>query len=546
MNARIATLFSSVILALLTGQEWAQAQTVTATTQQPQTATGIVYEDQNKNGQHDEGEPLLAGIRISNGHDIVKTNAEGRYELPVTDDQIVFVIKPAGYKTRINRDGLPQFYYIHKPAGSPKLYFPGVQPTGPLPTSIDFPLYASLEPETFKAILFGDPQPRDLKEVSYIAEDIIPDLIGTDASFGVTLGDIVFDDLTCFQAVNETYGLVGIPWYNVIGNHDINYDVDERRYANETFEATYGPSYYSFDYGKVHFVVTDNINFHVDPADGKRKYDAMFGKTQLEFIQKDLAEVPQDHLVVLMMHIPLENTKDRESLYRLIEKRPFCISISGHTHFHAHRYIDATDGWQGDKPHHHIINVTVSGSWWGGQSDERGIPHTVMCDGAPNGYSIMQFDDTHYQLDFIPAGRSQDYQMNINIPDEVQVSKMAATEVVVNVFNAAPQDKVEARIGVDGDWKSLDNFTGISPMFAEMHARDRNANGDPTLPTPRETTHLWKLPMGELKDSLTPGHYLLQVRWTDRNGRNRVGNRVLRVIPNSETKDAKPADVTGS
>ena len=46
----------------------------------------------------------------------------------------------------------------------------------------------------FRAILFGDPQPCDQKEVDYISRDVVSDLIGTDASFGVTLGDIVNDD----------------------------------------------------------------------------------------------------------------------------------------------------------------------------------------------------------------------------------------------------------------------------------------------------------------------------------------------------------------
>ena len=34
--------------------------------------------------------------------------------------------------------------------------------------------------------------------------------------------------------------------------------------------------------------------------------------------------------------------------------------------------------------HQATINVTVSGSWWCGAPDERGIPHTMMADGAPN------------------------------------------------------------------------------------------------------------------------------------------------------------------
>src|SRR5690606_24329289 len=65
----------------------------------PQTARGLVFHDSNGNRRFDEGEKPLKGIRVSNGRDIVKTDDEGRYELPVDDDTIVFVIKPRGWRT---------------------------------------------------------------------------------------------------------------------------------------------------------------------------------------------------------------------------------------------------------------------------------------------------------------------------------------------------------------------------------------------------------------------------------------------------------------
>lgn len=89
--------------------------------------------------------------------------------------------------------------------------------------------------------MFGDPQPRNQKEVDCIAHDFVEELVGTDASFGVTLGDIVFDGLDLFESQAATIGLIGIPWYNVIGNHDINYDAKNDRTSDETFERNFGP-----------------------------------------------------------------------------------------------------------------------------------------------------------------------------------------------------------------------------------------------------------------------------------------------------------------
>ena len=80
-------------------------------------AHGVVYHDANGNRKHDREEKPLAGIRVSNGVQITKTDSQGRYELPVTDDTILFVAKPRGWQTRLNELNLPQFYYIHKPNG---------------------------------------------------------------------------------------------------------------------------------------------------------------------------------------------------------------------------------------------------------------------------------------------------------------------------------------------------------------------------------------------------------------------------------------------
>jgi hypothetical protein len=494
-----------------------------------QKAKGVVFLDANNNRRFDEGEKPLAGVRVSNGRKIVTTNAQGRYEVALDDDDIVFVIKPRGLRTPLSADRLPRFYYIHKPAGSPESKYPGVEPTGPLPASIDFPLYKQEEPEQFRAILFGDPQPRDQKEVDYVAHDVVEELVGADASFGVTLGDIAFDNLETFEALNRTIALVGIPWYNVIGNHDINYEASHDRHSDETFERVYGPAYYSFDYGQVHFIVLDDIEWYFPKPGGKGEYRGGLGGEQMEFVKNDLALIPKEQMVVLMMHIPLVDVHDRHELYRLIEKRPFCISISGHTHHHEHRYITREDGWMGPEPHHHIINVTVCGSWWSGAPDERGIPHATMADGAPNGYSIIRFDGTRYTLDFKAAGRAADYQMEIHAPEEVTPEALASTTVYVNVFNGSERSNVE--MSLDGQaWTPMQQTREIDPKYqavfdAEAAVLERTPSFR-QLPKPKPSSHLWKATLGS---SASEGVNVLRVRATDVNGKTFTAKRVIRV-----------------
>lgn len=490
-------------------------------------ARGVVFHDANSNGSRDAGEKGLADIRVSNGVDIVKTNAEGQYEIGVDDDSIIFVIKPTGWRTPISENQLPRFYYIHKPKGSPPLKYQGVAPTGDLPESIDFAMYPQEEPEQFKAILFGDPQPRDQKEIDYIAHDVIEELVGTDASFGVTLGDILFDDLSLFESQARSIALLGIPWYNVVGNHDINYDAPNDSISDETFERHFGPAYYSFDHGPVHFIVLDDIEWYVADGQKKGRYRGGFGAKQIQFVKNDLSLIPDDQLVVLLMHIPLDDVHDCQELYRLIEQRPFCMSVSGHTHYHQHRMITREDGWMGPEPHHHIVNVTVSGSWWSGTPDERGIPHTICKDGTPNGYSIISFDGTEYALDYKAAGRPADYQMQIDAPEVVAAADTGETVVTANVFNGTSKSVIEMRIG-SGNWITMSSTTRPDPTYQRIYDQEELVVEKPwrKLPTPKDSSHLWE---AMLPADLAPGSHLIEVRASDVFGKTFTGRRIVRV-----------------
>lgn len=499
-----------------------------AQTETPPFATGIVFHDRNRNGVRDTGEEGLKDIRVSNQSEIVKTDREGRYRLPIDDDTILFVIKPRGWMTPVDENKLPRFYYVHKPKGSPKSRHAGVAPTGPLPASVDFPLHPQKEPDRFRAILFGDTQPRNQQEIDYIAHDVVEGLIGADVSLGITLGDVVFDDLSLFGSLNRTIALIGVPWYNVLGNHDINQDAADDKHSDETWERVYGPSYYAFEHGPVHFLVLDDVVWTGATAAGERRYKGGLGPKQMAFIKNDLALIPKDQLVVLMMHIPLTNVEDRQELYRLIEQRPFALSLSAHTHNQQHRFLTKEDGWNGPQPHHHVVHVTVCGSWWSGAPDENGIPHATMNDGAPNGHSILTFDGQKYALEFKAARRPADHQMNIYAPEEVAASEADKTEVLVNVFAGSERSKVEMRLGESGAWVPMTRTAREDPYFAALKQAEAGPNPPPgrRLPNALLSPHLWQ---ANLPADPPKGTHLIHVRTTDMFGKIYTDKRILRV-----------------
>lgn len=493
-------------------------------------ATGIVFVDENENQIFDEGERPLEGIRISNGLEIVKTDVDGRYTLPIDDDTQIFVIKPRNYRTLLSDDMLPRFYYTHKPNGSPDSRFAGVEPTGPLPESVDFPLYPQSEPDQFRAVLWADPQPRNMREIEYITHDVIEELIGVDAAFGVTLGDIMFDDIGLFEEQNSRVALIGIPWYNVIGNHDLNMDAKVDELSDETYERVFGPNYYSFDYGPTHFIVLDTVHWYWNDDEDKGTYRGGIDDAQLEFVKNDLEFVPEDQLIVLLMHIPLTvgqmDDGERAKLFELMDDREFTLSISGHTHYQEHVFVGSDMGWNGPEKHHHVINVTVSGSWWSGAPDEYGIPHTMMRDGAPNGYSFITFDGNEYSIEFKAARRPASHQISIYTPEKVSEDKADDLEVIVNVFAGSEKSTVEMQVGSSG-WTEMTRFDGEDPYFADLKRAEESENPPNGRKLPgirKETPHLWK---AALPSGLQPGAHLISVRTTDMWGQKYEAERVL-------------------
>ena len=204
------------------------------------------------------------------------------------------------------------------------------------------------------------------------------------------------------------------------------------------------------------------------------------------------------------------------------------MSISGHTHHHEHRFITREDGWRGPEPHHHVINVTVSGSWWSGAPDERGIPHTTMADGAPNGYSVITFDGHKYTLDFKAAGKPDSYQMNIQSPEAVTADKAGQTDIFVNVFNGSERSTVEMRLGTVGKWITMDRKVINDPGYAKLRESEESIKAKPwrALPNPKKCPHLWH---AKLPNKPSVGVHTLHVRTTDMHGRTHTGNRVIRI-----------------
>lgn len=489
---------------------------------------GTVFLDTNKNGILDENEKGIEGVYVSNGKDVTRTNTKGEWKLTVDNNFGVFVIKPSDYSVFHNNNLIPQHYLVHNSKS--------VNYTG---NPINFPLIQEKENKKFSVLFFGDTQARGMREVNFIYHDVVDELIGTDAVFGVSLGDNVADEPELMDEISKGIAQIGIPWYNTFGNHDSDKDAKSNNERDDTFERLFGPSTYAFEYGDVAFIALNNIYFK--PTG---KYYPHFTKNQLDFVENYLKVIPENKLVVLYMHAPVVSCDNREDMYKIIQNREHCFSISGHVHEQINIFVNEEMGWHGQKEHHHLINATVCGSWWCGLNDELGIPHATMNDGAPNGYSVITFIGNSYNVHFKPARRPNNYQMNIYLPNEIEVGAIDTTKVLVNVFAGSERSIVEMQIDKSGEWVPLKIINTIDSECLRMYQLNpylkETVNGKSlddvfgfTMDYPSISHHMWQI---ELPKNVSQGTHTVSIRTTDMYNKLWQSHRVFRVVENENSK----------
>ncbi|NQU86478.1 MAG: calcineurin-like phosphoesterase C-terminal domain-containing protein [Mariniphaga sp.] len=476
-------------------------------------AKGKVFSDVNKNGIYDQGEPGIAGVLVSNQLDVVKTDANGNYEISAPHPSVIFITKPAGFKVPVNDKNVPQFYYIYQPDGSPNLEAEGIKPTGELPANINFPMYEEKNQKDFKMLVVADVQAASQVELGYFRDDVVSTALGHQFDFAVSLGDLIHDDPGLLPNYAGSMSLLGTPFYNILGNHDVNYDADDK-YSNDSFKSFFGPEYYSFDYGDVHFVVLENIERFCKKGDVDAYWNCYRGNVsekQLTWLKNDLLNVPFEKIVVVCQHIAFVKNPDagerdrilnRHEVFDILSSREKVLVLAGHRHTLQHDYFNSDDGWQGKNELHQIICSSASGTWWTGPKDDRDIPSSTQIDGVPNGFFIFEFNGNEFTHSYFPAG-NQKNQMRIESP--LGKTNNEVKEIIVNVFNSSKHSTVVAQI--DNNIKViLENNVRRDPFIAESFRKFRGEYK--SWASPAASTQMW---VGALPEGLTKGFHTINV-----------------------------------
>ena len=180
----------------------------------------------------------LKNAVVSDGYSVVATDAKGKYEIePHAEAVALFVSTPSGYEF-LHENGIARHYRLLAGLDAGK--------------NINFelqPLQQNDDEHQF--IIWADPQVKNAKDVKKMMNETVPDVQKLVSSLlpgtlihGITVGDIVWDSLDLFPEYNKAVQQMGIPFFQCLGNHDMDYRKGGDETSDDTFQVTYGPTYY--------------------------------------------------------------------------------------------------------------------------------------------------------------------------------------------------------------------------------------------------------------------------------------------------------------
>ncbi len=420
----------------------------------------------------------LARVGVTDGLQTVETANDGSFELITTADrEFVAVSLPAGYRIPLN------------PTGTARCYQPNPREArGDLSAVFDLEALGQSD-ERHVCLLLPDPQTQDAQEMQWLHEQTVPDVrrtvgaLGGREVFGVTCGDLMFDHLEFFPDYEKAVAAMGVPFFQVIGNHDTDYAATSDERSSDTFCGYFGPRYYSFDRGAVHYVALDDVFW--DGTD----YIGYLSGDQLRWLAGDLARIERGRTVIVLTHIPalgsshVRNGKrspepsmaimNREALYRLLEPYKAHVLV-GHTHETEHGFSHGV---------HEHVSGTVCGAWWSGP---------ICADGTPSGYSVYELDGEAVSWRYQATGRDSGYQLRVYPRG---ADPQAPDEIVANVWDWDPEWSV---VWYEGGARrgAMSRRRGKDPLSVKLHT-------GPDLPPrrpwvePYPTDHLFYAPVPE-------------------------------------------------
>lgn len=455
----------------------------------------------------DKGNPI-AGVAVSDGYDVVTTDANGVYQFAAHQDaRLLSISVPAEYE-------IP--YENNRPA-----FWINIDPTD-YEIRNDFVLTRrTSSSDDFTIFSLADTHVKTAVHYERFSTETMPDLANQVAtgnysknSFAVILGDIMFDNYEQVENVKASLKNSPVPVFPCFGNHDCSSSVGSSELELiSKYQHHFGPVDYSFNIGKAHVVFMKDMIYEGYEAYGVEgnKYAQGILDHQLQWLKKDLAAVQnkEDKLIIMCVHIPLRGTSSTSKNYKAVVNQMLQFKeahvFSGH-HHGVYNHNPSTDVTAGGKTFYDHNQIAAAGAWWGSNLNP---------DGSPNGYMIYNINGDTI-TDYALKGTSKDagYQMRVydggvtySVPSpfwnyENWTEKFCWSDLgvnlsgkfVVHVFNA---DKLNWEVnfvqnGVSTPMtRTTDNWYDMASYAFAAYYTDWASGGKARYSTKVENTNFW-------------------------------------------------------
>ena len=421
----------------------------------------------------------IKDVVVSDGYEVVKTDANGVYQFrSKKEHKYVFISVPSGFEA-MAEGVLPKVHQqLTKSATEVE--------------RVDFMLKEVGDQTNHTMLFFGDihlaNRTNDRNQFKKFTDEI-SDFLTANAGkkvYAMTLGDMTWElywytNKYAFEEyLVDANAMRGLTIFHTIGNHDHEM---EKGIAGDfdtvvKYKKLIAPTYYSFNIGKIHYIVLDDIECQNTGAGdaASRVYTDNIVNEQIEWLKKDLSHVPVTTPLVVTSHAPFYNDSNNGSLNNvsqleaILSKYDDVHIFTGHTH-----KMYNVDKLASKNIFEHNAGAVCATWWWTGKYTS-GMH--VAQDGAPGGYSIVNISDEDFKWQFKGTGRDISHQFRT-----YDRNSMALT--AANFVPSGKSDADKAKFEqAAGEWvsSSSDNYVYINVWNYDPEWTIEVKEGDKSLP----------------------------------------------------------------
>lgn len=358
----------------------------------------------------------VENVVVSDGAEVTVTNEKGIYQLKSAKKWgYVFISVPSGYEVP-SVGVLPQFHRALKNSAD-------------VVERADFKLEKVDGQDSYKIFMLGDMhlanRTGDLGQFAQFTSDLTDYMTRHkgEKMYALTLGDMTWD---LYWYLNSYYfpqylntvnsQIKNLQIFHTMGNHDNDFQTRSDYDAAVKYVDQICPTYYSFNIGKVHYVVMDDIDCSSYDGSTSRNYVKSLSAEQLDWLAKDLSHVAKTTPVVVAMHAQVfypttsgfKIDHDQVNTLRLFDILDgYTVRfVTGHTHklFNVTPDAPIVDGHN----FREYNSGSVCASWWWSGNLTPGIH--IGTDGTPGGYGIWDVTGTDFQCLYKSTGWPEEYQ----------------------------------------------------------------------------------------------------------------------------------------